>query len=419
MRILLGFFIACAGAMAAAQGVCPDNPQTPNTPKVVDCTGAHCTVPIVTSAELYGALNKAVTDLGHSQFGFPVDVLAASYGVKDPGWDFALRPWRFRKDRIRETLRELKRYGQNQSRLPSLVAVNLPSLGFHFYDAALVRSLFMTDLFPFDLHVVQTNEGSKSSYVLLKTEFVQDAKTAFDRLSSEKCSEQVASLGASSLPLGDDSDPRQSFVAHLKATSYVTGDTSMDQPVGPETKPLANWLPSLPTMSYSVSMKFDQNQWICDDWSHQTKSYADQLIGPLGDAGCLLTIIIELPDGTDSAYDAIILAGNIEIYPYRCNPRHFGQVPDPRVDMLKCEDEKVKWSMSGDALRGGRTETLQIAVRKSSFSSSMGGSSSPAMVIGLSGKRIGPLARPVISCWCSSTKCTDQQLRDCRTAATH
>jgi hypothetical protein len=123
-------------------------------------------------------------------------------------------------------------------------------------------------------------------------------------------------------------------------------------------------------------------------------------------------MVIDLPSGTDAGYSAITVAGRINVEKhFTCNPDKFGE-KRVGVDMERCNSADLKWRISGELLRGGRSEIVKIATPDDGILQTAG------MVMSLSGERIGPLAQPTILCWCTPEKCTEKELADCRVAAT-
>jgi hypothetical protein len=404
-RFVLPIFLLMASAQPFAQNSCGQSPDEGNAPKVVVCgnggtENVSCKLPVTTSPALYKSLDDAMVDIGNGQTGFPVDIIAASFGLQDSGWDFSFKPFKFRKSRMGEVLVSLKRYGGKASNQPILISLNPSGLGPHIFDATVVRSLFMTDLFPSSPKFVQEKAGV--TYLLLKPELVNDARTAFKEM-EQNCPDsktEHVEKSQKEFPLsgGSESGP------------HLTSPSANDESPAPEKK-LADWLPYLPVRdNVDVILHIDGE--LCGPWTKLPKKDKDDLSDLIGSEGCLLTLIVELPAGIDGVYEDIVVAGRMGRQGFRCSPDDFGpSEPKP----LKCSLQKIKWRMSGDTLTYGKNQTMKIAFP----------SPPPAaapqfgdMIVGISGARVGPFAPTLVSCWCTPKECEKPQTMECKDLTT-
>jgi len=261
---VLPIFLIIASPQPFAQTSCGQSPDERNLPKVIDCGNGgtehvSCELPVTTSPELYKSLDDAMADLGNGKTGFPVDVVAASFGLQDSGWVLSLKPLKFRKSRMREVLVSLKRYGASSSKQPILISLNLPDLGPRIFDATVVRSLFMTELFPIPPKFVRRKAGA--TYLLLKPELVNDARTAFKELEQNCPDSKTKPVEKSGkelkLPAGGESGP------------HLASSPAYDESPAPGEKP-APWLPSLPVRDH-VEVRLHIDGKPCGPWTNMSK----------------------------------------------------------------------------------------------------------------------------------------------------
>src|SRR5438270_10901951 len=87
---------------SAKTGTCANPEPTPE-----DCSKSGiCSLPVASPEELLDSLDVALKPLGN-RYGFPAEVIAASYGIQDPGWKCAWKLWRFRSAPIQKTFETL------------------------------------------------------------------------------------------------------------------------------------------------------------------------------------------------------------------------------------------------------------------------------------------------------------------------
>jgi hypothetical protein len=369
MRRRIGFFLlllglpASQGSLAAAQRHSPKiipaldcPPSTSNGAGKSKCDAATAKVTIATPEELYEATANAIVKLRDDEFGFPADIAVAAFELKHPSG--------IKDVGVVEDLQSIKRFSATPSPRPTLVAVDVPTLGLHLYPAELIRALFMTELFPSTLKVVewwskQNAPESMALYILLDS---NKAKEALKILQAKASPSQdhpavgaVLRLGRSTFPeppalLNASYSPGTSF--RLFSEGVFSQDPEHEgQLADPK------WFPSVPLGQFNVKMTIDENRWNCDEWTkivHSNSSTAvTGRLNQLGDRGCTLGLIVSVPRGLDHVIEHIAAEGRIwgEFGDrIRCNPDDFMDPPQTGVNNSTCTNGHAKWEISEDAI---------------------------------------------------------------------
>ena len=139
-------------------------------------------------------------------------------------------------------------------KLPSLVTANLPNLGYHLYDASLIRSLYMTDLFPFSLNLVKGHKSEAGFYAILDSGKAQAAKRAFKGMAAKPSSvdDPTMQLG----PVREKSNEAHDSpkLALYPFQPQIVKHRRPRLEPGREGSPIASWLPYLPKEGVNITM---------------------------------------------------------------------------------------------------------------------------------------------------------------------
>lgn len=170
-RCSVMFGMAC---LATASYLAAEEKPGPSV-VVKDCskTEESCGLPGIDLQTRYKALSSAIVQIGADYY-FPVDVLAASFGLEDTGWKFSphlrFSPhfWSLNRSRMEAVFSRQKRLMLDPDDAPALIAVDVPGIGPRVYDADFIRTLIATELFPYRMLVVsRKRNGARVSFVKL------------------------------------------------------------------------------------------------------------------------------------------------------------------------------------------------------------------------------------------------------------
>lgn len=117
----------------------------------------NCSLPGIDPKKLNAALNNAIMQNG-KDYGFPLEILAAAFGLDDKGWKFDWHPLHFSRSRMEFPLEHLRERLVAPADAPKFIGVDLPGVGSKLYDAELLRAFFATPLFPYRLHIIRVKE---------------------------------------------------------------------------------------------------------------------------------------------------------------------------------------------------------------------------------------------------------------------
>jgi hypothetical protein len=414
-------------------GVFTETPSTPNEPVAVRCpsnTDIHESVPCagpiaritaVDPKKVYPIVADAIVKI-KGKYGFPLDIVAAAFGLAPAEPSFALRLPNFSKIRPRE-LQVVKQSGQIQKPLPALVTVYLVGEPPQILPAEYVRALFLTQLFPNKVRIVTSREPSQqpnspevltsSRYVILESRHVAEAKTSLYNLAKPSGQSDANSSPAAFAFHPVDNLPRLMGAAFPPEGQAKPGSS----PPRFDSGPIASWLPQIAVEKLSVEMVIDGNHWECGPWRDIDKELIHPINGKLEtvgqEGGCLLNIQISTTPQTHAVYKQLTIAAWWYSEPYACAPADFSvskREADERnnetgVTPAPCSSGSMRWDIDEDRIAHPKgPPKFQLAVPY------FDPNTPPKIMLGMAGVLNVNFIEPRDkSCWCSPNICGDAE----------
>jgi hypothetical protein len=409
--------------------VCDAPVATPNTKSPQPCKPQIPSIEIATSKQLYSAVADAITVLHDGQYGFPADIVGEACDIPYARWSFSPWPLKFRKLDLVDELQSVKKLRPTSKIGPSVVAIDLPVSGQHVYPADYVRSLFVTELFPSKVRVVESwpakgSRKEKALYILLEKGKALEAKNSLGVLAAS-----VSNAGPNQ-PESQHAGQKSSFAGpHLFRASLPrldiqasagNEDECPSRDLGPG---IAAWLPCLTIGDYAIEMWISDNQWRCGTWtkavSAKDTNHAinDRLknlnFNKADEMGCVLELDIHTPAHADNVFTSVTVGGKLQGR-YACSPDQFGDGDQVGVTGEPCDNGTLNWNISGDALSSekhpvGNSLKLQIGVPYFDLTASR-----PKIMVGVSAEVRTTFAWKLkSSCWCSPNQCDDADQKVC------
>lgn len=421
-----------------------DTPTLP--PGVVDCSRPKsdqpCGLPVIQTKDIYSGLQASIRNLGPQEWGFPLDIVTATYGISNTHRSPLMRrlwPWPSPKSRLEKTLQDIKRYRPQPSpQSPDFIALDIPDIGPQSYDPYFVRALINTPLFPYEMEIISTDhQGLKVDYVKLNPDRAQEASDCFKTALSSSIPRCSSPTKTASIFSSNALYEPVALVTRYLPPSPPANTTSVNtegQASGSE-DPKYSWLPRLPVYDEYVELSFKRpcvpySLLSVNDKEEARRVFANitnpevqREFATVQNQICRLDVPITIPAETERVYHEIYVQGEVSdpklAVDNKCDPDDFDRLrsnltpSEHDLAKLDCTFPGFSWSISGQAL----TEKRQTRkVPKTFIQLSDGAKGPPQVWLALRGRRNGLGMSPEVQCFCTPVACNQAELNKCQKA---
>ena len=368
--LILAALLAAAATQSTLLSAFQANQAPAKDNASLDCTDAKepCGLPGPDIKKLYGALAAAINkpDSG-AHYLFPAELVAASYGWSELGSRIGSKrwfptSWTLQKELtpailkgFARNLAAAKRRVDNPQNAPFFVAVDLPELGARIYDAALVRSLVNTEMFPNRLRIVSRTVGLvKVPYIELEDDAASAAESCFTDISTEAGHQVTLPKSCQLENTSHLSQMGPSLPTSIIVNAFAGGPPK--RPTSTDHSDLNKVLVTLPVDNEPISLALVEDSHALDQTEGARNLHRWGLGAPTTESnGCVFEFSVNFPQRTTHAYKEVYVLGEFR-KPFSphilCGPKNLNINVVKEMVLPACADRgpNFNWAFTRDIL---------------------------------------------------------------------